>query len=111
MVVSKFKEYLMRKWFVSLSLASGAAFATAGSAQAQNDPVPPPPVQVQQIQIQVQVQGGQAVQVQPLPAPKMMPGAMVRPGFGGSIRLTQADAIFVGRVVAIEPMDIEATQV
>ena len=64
---------------------------------------------------QVQVQAGQAqvqpAQVQILPAqPGKMQAALVMlpPIQAQQTKLTQADAIFVGRVVAIEPMDVEA---
>jgi hypothetical protein len=89
----------MRNRFVSFALACGcsAALANAASAQiviqvqAQPAQAQPPQIQIQQIQVQ--------------------PGrAMIALPIGGN-RLSQADAIFVGRVVAIEPIDVEASQV
>jgi hypothetical protein len=71
----------------------------------------------QQVQVEVQVQGGNA-QVQPAqiqilpaqPAQGQMQAArvMLPPIMAQQTKLTQADAILVGRVVAIEPMDVEA---
>lgn len=82
----------MQRWFVSFGLLG----ILAGSASAQVE-----------IQVQVQAQAGQAqAKVQPLPGKgKMLPGPALMPQ---GIKMTQADAIFVGRVVAIEPMDVEA---
>ncbi|MBM3993528.1 MAG: hypothetical protein FJ303_05165 [Planctomycetes bacterium] len=102
----------MRKWFVSLSLACGTlVLANVAVAQVQDLPAPAQP-QVQKIQ--VQVQGAPPVQVQILPAVNARADIAIMPGgprLGGGSRMAQADAIFVGRVIAIEPMDVEATQV
>lgn len=88
----------MQRWFV---LACGAAGILAGSASAQ-------------VQIQVKVQAGQAqaqpAQIQILPAQPFPGKAIALPPMQmQQAKMTQADAIFVGRVVAIEPMDVEAT--
>lgn len=97
----------MKRWLMAFGLAG--VLAGGVSAQAQ-------------IQIQVQAQPGQAQpQVQILPAqPGGAGGAAVQPLPGrakmlptppivnNQPRFMQADAIFVGRVVAIEPMDVEA---
>jgi hypothetical protein len=88
----------MRKWFVSLALACGCSVALVNVTSAQVviqiqvQPVQAQPVQVQQIQIQPN-------------------GRMIAPPLAAANRLTQADAVFVGRVVALEPMDVEAAQV
>ncbi len=87
----------MQRWFMSVGLACGAAGLLAASASAQ-------------VQIQVQVQAGQAqaqpAKIQPAkPIQRPNPGIMVPQQ---TTKLTQADAIFVGRVIAIEPMDVEA---
>jgi hypothetical protein len=105
----------MRKWFASLALACGCSLALvqAGSAQVvevqrevQAQKAQAPAQAAKAIQIQVD-----AVQVQPVRV--IMPGGgFGGPGYIGGNRLTmQADAVFAGRVVAIEPMDIEAPQV
>lgn len=91
----------MRKWFASL--AGVAALANVALAQADA----PPPVQVKQIKVQIQVQPaviqpGQVQADRAVAAP-----ALIGPG---GRQLAQADAVFVGRVIAIEPMDVEATQ-
>ena len=92
----------MQKWYVSLALACGCSIAFVNIASAQ-------------VVIQVQVQGqaqAQPAQVQILPAKAQIQAdriAMPGPGFNGGNRLAQADAVFVGRVVAFEPMDVEAT--
>ncbi|MBI1831060.1 MAG: hypothetical protein HYR84_06385 [Planctomycetes bacterium] len=101
----------MRKWFVSLSLACGSiVLANVATAQVQDVPAQAQPAQVQKIQIQAV----QAAQVQIQPAIQGRADIAVMPGgprlIGGN-RISQADAIFVGRVIAIEPMDVEATQV
>ncbi len=91
----------MQRWLMAFGLAG--ILAGSGSAQ--------------QVQIQVQVQGGQAqvqaaqIQVLPAQAAQLQPAArvMMPPIMLQQARLTQADAIVVGRVVAIEPMDVEAT--
>jgi hypothetical protein len=94
----------MRKWFVVLALACGCVVALVNFASAQ--------VQIQiQVQPDVQVQAAQ-IQIQPV---QIQAGrAIARPGimpYIGGNQLTQADAVFVGRVVALEPMDVEAPQV
>jgi hypothetical protein len=89
----------MQRWSV-IALTFVLTIALAGAASAQD-------IQIQaQVQGKVQVQAAQ-VQIQPGVAARVaiMPG-----GFGiNQNRMLQADAIFVGRVVAMEPMDIEAT--
>jgi hypothetical protein len=109
----------MKKWYANLALACGCSLAVVGALTAQVVEVQ---AQVQgKIQV-IQVQQGQAQAVpaqvlpaQAVPAQIVQPGKMVRPfpgpGFGGQTsRLTPVDAIFVGRVVAFEPMDVEAEQ-
>jgi hypothetical protein len=96
----------MQRWFLTF----GFAGVLAGSVCAQ------------QVEIQVQVQAGQAqvlpiqaqggpAQIQVLPfQPGQMQATrvMLPPIQAQQTKLTQADAILVGRVVAIEPMDVEA---
>jgi hypothetical protein len=91
----------MQRWFV-LSLACVFAIAIASAASAQVIQV-----QAQPAQVQIQVQGNvQQIQIQPGVADRVA----IMPGYvGNQTRMMQADAIFVGRVVAIEPMDVEAT--
>lgn len=104
MAVSKFKEFLMRKWFVSLSLACAGSIALANVAsaqiqiQAQAQPVQIKAAQVQQIEILIQ------------PGEVQLVRAAIAPGIAyvGGNRLAQADAVFVGRVIALEPMDVTA---
>ena len=87
----------MQRWF--LSLAVTGAFASAAAAQVEVQVQGNPAVQARQAQVQLQLQV-QAIQVQGkigVAAPMMY----------NQTKLTQADAIFVGRVVAIEPMDVE----
>ncbi|HZZ78606.1 MAG TPA: hypothetical protein VFE62_08810 [Gemmataceae bacterium] len=83
----------MQRWL----MAMGAAGLLAGAASAQ-------------VQVQVQGKVVQAAQVQVLPANKVVVADRVAllPAMVQGVRLTQADAIFVGRVIAIEPMDVEA---
>lgn len=89
----------MQRWFASLVFAGALGMVPAGVVSAQVQ------IQVQQAQpaqIQIQVQ----VQAQPL---QVQPGRvmMLPAGMNNQPRMMQADAIFVGRVVALEPMDIE----
>lgn len=91
----------MRKWFVSLSLACGVCVAANGVyAQGQAEPAQAKPVQVQAVQ----------VQVQPVDAIALRADIAIMPGYNRN-QMLQADAIFAGRVVVIEPADVEATQV
>jgi hypothetical protein len=83
----------MQRWFASLAIAG--AFGGAVSAQV----------------IQVQVQGrGQAqvqqIQIQAQPV-QIQPGRVIAQPVVTQARMMQADAIFAGRVVAMEPMDVE----
>jgi len=92
----------MQRWSV-IALTCVLTIALAGAVSAQNIQVQAQPAPVQ---IQVQIQAAQ-VQIQPGVADRIaiMPG-----GFGNNQnRMLQADAIFVGRVVAMEPMDVEGT--
>lgn len=104
----------MRMWYLSLALAGAFAVANGASAQVIE-------VQVQeagqaqagkvikvQVQQGIQVQAAPAVQAIQVQADRAIggPGA---PAVFQPNRLSQADAILVGRVVAIEPMDVEAT--
>src|SRR5262245_24194418 len=88
----------MRKWFVSFGLACGGLIAAAASVSAQ--------VQVQQapdLPLPVQIEA--RVQI----ADRIMPGGFGAPAlYMPTIKLGQADAIVVGRVIAIEPMDVPA---
>ncbi len=99
----------MRKWPLSLALAGVLVAANGASAQVIE-------VQIQQAgqaqagkAIKVQVQQGIQVQAIQVQADRAIGGpgapAMFQPN-----RLSQADAILVGRVVAIEPMDVDAAQ-
>ena len=108
----------MRKWFVSLSLACGCSIALANAASAQVEiQIQAQPAQVQKVQIQVQAQAVQAqpiqIQLAALPPEQAQVLRVAMPGIGmpGNNRLAQSDAVFVGRVIAIEPMDVEATTV
>jgi hypothetical protein len=99
----------MQKWYATLALACGCSIAVASAVSAQV------------IEIQVQVQQGQAqvVPAQP-PQAQFVPvqdgkAMIARPGgpgfgFNPAGKLTPVDAVFVGRVVALEPMDVEAEQ-
>jgi hypothetical protein len=91
----------MQRWFI-LPLACVFAIAIASAATAQVIQV-----EAQPAQVQIQVQGNvQQIQIQPAVADRVA----IMPGIGfNQTRMMQADAIFVGRVVAIEPMDVEAT--
>jgi hypothetical protein len=96
----------MRKWFVCLGLACGlsAALVQIGAAQVKIQVQAQQRIQIQaQPQVQIQVQPGNVGQ---LALRVAMPG----PGFGGGARMMDADAIFAGRVVAFEPMDVKASQ-
>ena len=95
----------MRKWFLSLTVACGCTIALANSASAQVEiKVQAQAIQIQQIQIQ-----GQPAQIQiELRADRV---AMAAPSLMPANRLAQADVVFVGRVVALEPMDDEASQI
>jgi hypothetical protein len=100
----------MRKWFVSAALACGCSigFVSAATAQVQIVPVQGQPIQIVPVQgqpaIQLQVQ---AQPLQPQPAfRKVAPG----PQMNNVNRLASFDAVFVGRVVAFEPMDVEVGQ-
>ncbi|MBI3821167.1 MAG: hypothetical protein HY289_00635 [Planctomycetes bacterium] len=97
----------MRKWFACLSLACTSAIASA-----QVDaPVPVPvqkvqvaPAQALPVQVQIQIApGAQMEVVRAVRADMIMPSP--------NRLIGQADAVFVGRVIAIEPMDVEAPQV
>jgi len=92
----------MQRWFV-LTLACVFAIAIASVASAQVIQV-----QAQPAQVQIQVQGNvQQIQIQP---GVVADRVAIMPGYiGNQTRMMQADAIFVGRVVAMEPMDVEAT--
>src|SRR5687768_1484656 len=89
----------MRKWFV------GSVFALSVLGSSVN-------AQPQEVQVQV-VQGqAQPAQIQIAIDPaENMARALIAPGFGVAPRaaLGKADAIVVGRVVAIEPMDVDAS--
>jgi hypothetical protein len=98
----------MQRWFTAFGIAG--LLASSISAQVVQQQIQ---VQGKAIQVQgkaIQVQAGQVqvlpaqVQIQPAVADRIAIGPMMPQG----IRLTQADAVFVGRVVAIEPMDVEA---
>ena len=97
----------MRKWFVFLAITCVCAIAlgNAASAQVVIQVKPQPAAQVQPGRLQIQAV---QAQIQPVQAGKVMPNLM--PYLGGN-RLAQADAVFVGRVVALEPMDVAAPQV
>jgi hypothetical protein len=105
----------MRKWFVFFAIMCICAIAlgNAVSAQVVIQVQAQPAAQAQPVQIQVQPA---QVQIQPAQI-QILPGggpAIARPGimpYIGGNRLGQADAVFVGRVVALEPMDVEAPQV
>lgn len=79
----------------------------AQQAAAQVAQPVPPPVQAQPIQIQIQVQPGQPAQIQPV---QIQPGVaakmVMRPNFQ---RITSPDVVVVGRVVGMEPVDVEAS--
>jgi hypothetical protein len=89
----------MRRWFVGLAMVWGVA-AVSGQAQ-QNVPAQPVPIQVQ-----IQIAPAQIQIAQPAVARANM---MIAPGFGSAYRFVPSDVIAVGRVVAFEPMDVEAT--
>jgi hypothetical protein len=81
------------------------AGVNASVAQVKNE-APPVPVQVQAappVQVQIQLQPIDVIQ-----DVRVMPGGFGGPAMMQPARLTQADAIVVGRVVAIEPMDVQA---
>jgi hypothetical protein len=116
----KLKESLMRKWFVVLALALALSIALGDAASAQvavqAQAQAQPGVKVQAVQVQVQ-----PAQIQVQPAQVQILPAQVQPGQGVAgpaimpyipgNRLAKVDAVFVGRVVALEPMDVEAAQV
>jgi hypothetical protein len=97
----------MRKWFMILAITCVCAITlgNAASAQVVIQVKPQPAAQAQPGQVQIQAV---QAQIQPVQAGKVMPAIM--PYLGGN-RLAQTDAVFVGRVVALEPMDVEAPQV
>jgi hypothetical protein len=100
----------MRKWFVFLAITCVCAIAlgNVASAQVVIQVQAQPAAQAQPAQIQIQ-----PAQVQILPAQIQAGRAIAQPAFmpyNGGNRLGQADAVFVGRVVALEPMDVEAPQ-
>ena len=97
----------MQRWFVSLAAAGVLASAASAQVQIQIQVDPKPGAQVQgNVQIkQAQVIQGQAAQIIQGKA------VLMAPGMNNQTKLTQADAIFVGRVIAIEPMDVEAESV
>jgi hypothetical protein len=92
----------MQRWFASIVIAGVFSIVLASAAAAQIQ-VQAQPVQGQgQAKIQVQIQ----VQAQPA---QIQPGRIMQPPvMNNQPRMMQADAIFAGRVVAMEPMDIEA---
>jgi hypothetical protein len=97
----------MRKWFVSLSLACGCSIALANAASAQVAiQVQAQAAQVQKIQVQAQPIQAQPIQIQLQVQPGQGP-LMPAIGIPGN-RLAPSDAVFVGRVMAIEPMDVDA---
>jgi hypothetical protein len=101
----------MRRWFVGLALVLG--FTAVGQAQQvapAQAPAPDAPVQIQAApaQVQIQIAPAQVIQAEPNIA---RADVAIMPGFGGGVgRFTQSDVIVVGRVVAFEPMDVEAPQ-
>ncbi len=102
----------MRRWSLSLPLscASVALMLQAASAyQVKVEAQAQPAVQVQAKPVQIQVQVQPGVQIGQADI------VVARPGFGGpsmgASRLTQSDAVLVGRVVAIEPMDVDASPI
>jgi len=100
----------MRNWLVGLALGCNLTVAVANAQEVQQVQ-PAQPVQGRAIQVQnVQVQALPAVQVQIQPA--VADRVAIGPGGFGMVsnRLAHSDAVFVGRVVALEPMDIEAPQ-
>ena len=89
----------MQRWFLALAVAAGCAGVASAQIEIQVQAQPAP------VQVQVQVQGNvQVVQVQAADRIALMPGVVYNQN-----RLMQADAIVVGRVVAMEPMDIDAS--
>lgn len=101
----------MRRWLVGLALVWG--FTAVGQAQQvapAQAPAPDAPVQnqVAPAQVQFQIAPAQVIQARPAIA---QADVAIMPGFGGGVgRFTQSDVIVVGRVVAFEPMDVEAPQ-
>jgi hypothetical protein len=113
----------MQKWYATLALACGCSIAAVGAVtaqvavqvQVQQGQAQVLPVQAQPAQalpVQVQIMPAQAVPAQFQPAQGKMIARPGGPGFGAypGSRLTPVDAVFVGRVVAFEPMDVEAEQ-
>jgi len=88
----------MQRWSVSLSLTGVLALTLSSFVSAQVEIQ----VQAKPVQVQIQVQAQPAIQIADRAV--AMPAVMYNQN-----RLLSADAIFVGRVVAIEPMDVDAS--
>ena len=82
----------MQRWFVVLAMTCGISMLLAADVGAQ---------------VKVQAKAKAQVQIQAQPA-QLLGDVKVMPNVGVG-RLAQADAVLVGRVVAIEPMDVEAS--
>src|SRR5436189_293351 len=96
----------MRRWFSGLALACGLTGMVVQSSLAQNVqilPVQAQPAQVQPAQIQILPVQGNVIQ-----AKVAIARAQILPVIQQA-QLTQADAVIVGRVIGMEPMDVEAT--
>lgn len=90
----------MQRWFRLMAFAALLSVVLVGAVNAQAQIQ----IQVQAQPAQIQIQPAvQAIQIQAADRVAIMPGVMYN-----QTRLMQADAIFVGRVMAFEPMDIEA---
>jgi hypothetical protein len=108
-----FRERMMRRWMSGLALASGwtIAFGYGASAQVAKTPEAPVPVQIVPAQVQVQVVPGGQIQIAPgqiqIQAQQIQ---IAQAGFTAPIRAfnLQPDAVVIGRVIALEPMDVEA---
>lgn len=97
----------MRKWFALPVLALGLCSATVVAQQVQQAQVGrAEPAQVIQVAPDLPV-----AQIAIDPADVNMARALIAPGpgFGARNVLGQADAIVVGRVIALEPMDVQAS--
>jgi hypothetical protein len=100
----------MQRWLMAMSavgLLTGSVSAQV-QIQVQAQPLPAKAAaQVQVLPAQVQVLPAQQIQqIQIQPGGRIIQGG---PAFNQRPNLTQADAVFVGRVVAIEPMDVDAS--
>jgi hypothetical protein len=96
----------MQRWIAGLALSLGVAAAAIAQ---QNDVqrVQVAPVQVQVAPAQVQIAPVQQIQI--APNADVAPGIALMPAMMPGNRLAPVDVVVVGRVVAFEPMDVEAT--